>query len=117
MPTVSDERDAPTPFAQALLAALGAAFIGTFAQDIAKWAVCIHSAVVNQRACGPIAKAETLNIGTMLAIMAAVGGAAAATSRGQVSDRAAVSTIFAALVGAFFALLKATAEGTDYPRR
>lgn len=100
----------------AILAAVGAALVTSYAQDAAKWAVCFHSDAIKGVTCSAGAKIEAQNIGTLLVTLVAIGAAAAAAARGQVTEKAAVTTIVAALGGAIFSVLKAAAEGADYPK-
>jgi hypothetical protein len=96
-------------------ATIGAAIFGKYAQKLAQWVVCAHSAGAKEQSCSLLAKVEALNIGTLVATMIVVVGAAAAASRGKVTSLAAALSVLGALAGALFALLEAASQSADFP--
>lgn len=108
-------RRGSSSFLLPVLATIGAAVFGKYAQKVAQWVVCAHSAGAKEQSCSLLAKVEALNIGTLVVTMIVIAGAAAGASRGKVTSSTAALSIVGALAGALFALLEAASQSADFP--
>ncbi|MEM9060367.1 MAG: hypothetical protein AAGD13_07870 [Pseudomonadota bacterium] len=101
-----------------LLAAvtLGSVIFGDYAQDVAKWTVCLHSHFFVGKSCGTTAGPEAVMLGAFVATLVAILGASRAARIGEQTPREARLVMVGALAGSFFALLKAAENETlGYP--
>ena len=93
------------------LATILALTFGRFATDLSRWIVCALSVDV----CSDAAKRDAAMLAAMVSTFVAVYGAAIAGLRGKRPPVEAKLLVVGALVGAFFAVLKAAEGDGGYP--
>lgn len=103
------------PMALLVAAALSSVIFGDYAQEVAQWAVCLHSDLVVGDRCKDRPVREALMIGTFVSTLSAVFAAAYAGRWGDETPRAAALLVVGALAGALLALLKAAEGDGKYP--
>lgn len=95
-------------------AALGGVVFGDFAQELAQWLVCAHSAYIGEP-CKGTPKTQALAIGTFVSTVVAIFVTASAALTAKKSHQEAVAAVAAALLGCLFALLKTSVSDKGYP--
>jgi len=102
----------------ALLAAvvLGTVVFGKFAQDLAKWIVCLDAYARSAPKCSGLAKSEALMLATMVSTFVAVLGASYAGRWGRKTTKQTAVLVFGALAAAFFSVLKASVGEHGFPQ-
>lgn len=100
----------------ALFVTVGTVFFGDFAQDVAGWIVCRDSDPEG-KTCKDSSRATAIMIATAVSTMVAIFSASFVASRKPEDYRGAILATAGALIGAYFTILKAAAEGAPYPLR
>lgn len=103
----------PQPLGIALLVTAATVVFGDFAQEMAGWIVCYGTPT--GETCNEKSKSDAIMVATMISTMVGIVSATVISERTQASLRATMLTVAGALVAAYFTLLKAAAEGNDYP--